>query len=153
MPPETWKEQRTRDFLASLPKKLDVGYVSMEPFVVKEQNMVPTEKPKKKITKEVESFIYMQERVLSKLSWHPELYEVLDRIPFDEIWEKLVGKNALEAVPTQIGGKMEYRASKDTKKYFEDMEKKLADEGAREFKDVESQWEDKSGKKNVKNIY
>lgn len=85
-------------------------------------------KKEKKISADVEDFLHMQSRVISMLSWHPEIWKALDRLSPGEILDRLIGKTGLAGVPTLVGGQQQFTVSKQTKKMFEDMEKKFAAE-------------------------
>lgn len=92
------------------------------------------QKKEKEISKEVEDFLWMQSAVISKLAWRPEIWRALYKLGVDEILDRLVGKTGLEAVPTIAGGKMQFEASKQTKKMFADLEKQFADEDEKKGK-------------------
>lgn len=87
-------------------------------------------KPKKAISPEVEDFCYIQARVFDKILYHPEIILALDKLHSTEILARLTEqKQRIEdTVPPQFGGDMKLQASKDTKKYFESLEKKFAEE-------------------------
>lgn len=107
------------------------------------------EEPKKKSKKfgrEVENFLYLQSRVLEKLSWHPEIYRALDRLSAGEILDRLVGRSVTESVPTQLGGKMDIKPSRKTEDMFKKLEKQFAEEdekaGKPAPKDEFDEWEE-----------
>ena len=89
---------------------------------------IKPDKPKKQISHEVESFLWLQSRVLEKLAWHPEIYGALDRLSASEILDRLLGKTGLEAVPTHIGGGMKLQTSAKAKEMFEKLEKQFGEE-------------------------
>lgn len=128
----------------------DIGKLGINMDVYEE---IDGKKPKKKkISADVEDFLHMQSRVISMLSWHPEIWEALDRLSPGEILDRLIGKTGLAGVPTMVGGQQQFTVSKQTKKMFEDMEKKFAAEDGDKEPNFEEEepWEGKgkrAGKK------
>lgn len=103
------------------------------------------DKPKKKkkfyTEKAVQEFLYLQERVLQKLAWHPEIYEALDNLSSQDILDRLLGKTGLEGVATHVGGDMTLKASPTTKKLFESLEKQFAEEDEKKGKGAPPNYE------------
>lgn len=87
---------------------------------------------KNEIGFELQSFLWMQARVIEMLSNNPEFYRALDHLTVSEIRDRLIGPSGLEGVPASLGGNMQPTVTKATNKWFAEMEEKFAAEDEHE---------------------